>query len=45
MKNRRLEADGLNIEFSQELADQEDKEAQARSFAAKQRVTDKQKKS
>ncbi len=29
--------DGIDVEFSEELADQEDKEAQARSKAADQR--------
>lgn len=30
-------SDGIDVEFSEELADQEDKEAQARSNAADQR--------
>jgi hypothetical protein len=42
-KNRKLKADGLDIEFSQELADQDDLEAQERSQAAKQRVKQKKK--
>ena len=42
-KNHKLKAKGLDVEFSQELADQDDLEAQARSQAAKQRVTAKQK--
>ena len=42
-KNRKLKADGLDIEFSQELADKDDLEAQARSMEAKQRVKQKRK--
>jgi hypothetical protein len=41
-KNRRLKANGIDVEFSQELADQDDLKAQARSQAAKQRVKAKQ---
>ncbi len=41
-KNHRLKANGIDVEFSQELADQADLEAQARSQEAKQRVKAKQ---
>jgi hypothetical protein len=33
-----MKSDGIDVEFSQELADHEDLEAQARSNAANQRV-------
>lgn len=35
---KNMKSDGINVEFSQELADQADLEAQARSNAANQRV-------
>jgi hypothetical protein len=44
-KNHKLKANGLDVEYSQELADQDDLEAQARALAAKQRVKAKQRKS
>ena len=42
-KNHKLKANGLDVEFSQELADQNDLQAQSRAQAAKQRVVAKQK--
>ncbi|MBB6447825.1 YfhD family protein [Bacillus benzoevorans] len=44
-KNHKLKAKGLDVEFSQELADQDDLQAQARALAAKQRVQAAQSKS
>ena len=44
-RNHKLKADGIDVEFSQELADQDDLEAQERSMEAKQRVKAKQGKS
>ena len=41
-RNSRLRADGLDVEYSQQLADHDDLEAQARALAAKQRVKKKQ---
>lgn len=35
---KNMKSDGIDVEFSQELADQADLEAQARSNAANQRV-------
>jgi hypothetical protein len=35
---KNLKSDGIDVEYSQELADQEDLEAQARANAANQRV-------
>lgn len=43
-RNHRLKADGIDVEFSQELADKDDLEAQERSLEAKQRVKAKQSK-
>ena len=40
---KNLKSDGIDEEFSQELADQEDLEAQARANAANQRVRAKKK--
>lgn len=37
-KNQISDTDGLDIEFSEELADHDDREAQARSKAADRRV-------
>jgi hypothetical protein len=37
-KNMKLKANGKDVEFNQELADQADLEAQARANAANQRV-------
>ncbi|WLV24033.1 YfhD family protein [Aciduricibacillus chroicocephali] len=37
-KNQVKESDGMDIEFSEELADTEDREAQERSKAAEARV-------
>ncbi|MBM7542045.1 YfhD family protein [Amphibacillus cookii] len=37
-KIKRKKNDGLDIEFSEELADQEDRQAQARSDAADKRA-------
>lgn len=42
-KNQKIEPDGLDIEFSQELADHEDIEAQARAKAADDRAKDSKK--
>lgn len=41
-KNYKLKAKGIDVEFSQELADQDDLKAQARALAARQRVKAKQ---
>ncbi|MBU8880589.1 YfhD family protein [Bacillus sp. FJAT-29790] len=35
---KNMKSDGIDVEYSQELADQEDLEAQARANAANQRV-------
>lgn len=40
-RNKDMVSDGRDIEFSQELADQEDLEAQARSQAADRRAKSK----
>jgi hypothetical protein len=40
---KNLKSDGIDVEYSQELADQADLEAQARSNAANQRVKTKRK--
>ncbi|MGG5252177.1 YfhD family protein [Neobacillus sp. SM06] len=40
---KNLKSDGLDVEYSRELADQEDLEAQARSNAAAQRARAKKK--
>jgi hypothetical protein len=40
---KNLKSDGIDVEYSQELADQSDLEAQARSNAANQRVKAKRK--
>lgn len=40
---KNLKSDGIDVEYSQELADQADLEAQARSNAANQRVKAKRK--
>ncbi|WML51291.1 YfhD family protein [Neobacillus sp. PS3-12] len=40
---KNLKSDGIDVEYSQELADQSDLEAQARSNAANQRVKVKRK--
>ncbi|KYD11375.1 YfhD family protein [Heyndrickxia sporothermodurans] len=40
---KNLKSDGKDVEFSQELADQADLEAQARSKAAEQRAKNKKK--
>nr|WP_295971353.1 YfhD family protein [uncultured Bacillus sp.] len=37
-KNHKLKAKGIDVEFSQELADQDDLKAQTRALAAKHRV-------
>ena len=37
-KQKNIKPDGLDVEFSQELADQDDLEAQARSKAADERA-------
>lgn len=42
-KNQLKESDGMDIEFSEELADSEDKEARERSKAADARVKGKKK--
>ncbi|KAB2328534.1 YfhD family protein [Cytobacillus depressus] len=42
---KNMKSDGIDEEFSQELADQADLEAQARANAANQRVKGKQRKS
>ena len=42
---KNMKSDGVDEEFSQELADQADLEAQARANAANQRVKGKQRKS
>ncbi|HLO11011.1 MAG TPA: YfhD family protein [Pseudoneobacillus sp.] len=41
---KNLKSDGIDVEYSQELSDQADLEAQARSNAANQRVTGKRNK-
>lgn len=41
---KNLKSDGLDVEYSSELADQADLEAQARSNAANQRVQNKKRK-
>jgi YfhD-like protein len=43
-QNKNIKPDGLDIEFSQELADQDDLEAQARSKAADERAKARNKK-
>ena len=43
-KQKNIKPDGLDIEFSQELADQDDLEAQARSKAADERAKSRKKK-
>ncbi|MDP4164261.1 MAG: YfhD family protein [Bacillota bacterium] len=40
---KNLKSDGIDVEYSKELADQEDLEAMARSNAANQRVSLKKK--
>lgn len=40
---KNLKSDGIDVEYSRELADQEDLEAQARANAATQRVKAKKK--
>ena len=40
---KNLKSDGMDVEYSRELADQEDLEAQARASAANQRVNAKRK--
>ncbi|WP_409304391.1 YfhD family protein [Peribacillus sp. SCS-155] len=40
--NRSIKRDGLDIEFSEEFADQDDVEAQARSAAADERARKRQ---
>lgn len=40
---KNMKSDGVDVEFSQELADQDDLEAQARSKAAKKRAKRKKK--
>lgn len=40
---KNMKSDGIDVEFSQELADQADLEAQARANAANQRVKQKSK--
>jgi len=42
---KNMKSDGIDVEFSQELADQTDLEAQARANAANQRVKGNQRKS
>ncbi len=41
---KNMKSDGIDVEYSQELADQADLEAQARSNAANQRVKNKSRK-
>ncbi|WP_318505538.1 YfhD family protein [Bacillus sp. T3] len=41
---KNMKSDGIDVEYSQELADQADLEAQARANAANQRVNTKRKK-
>lgn len=41
---KNMKTDGIDVEYSQELADQADLEAQARANAANQRVSTKRKK-
>lgn len=41
---KNMKSDGIDVEYSRELADQEDLEAQARSNAANQRVNAKRRK-
>lgn len=43
-KQKQIVSDGLDVEFSQEVADHADMEAQARSDAADQRAKRKKKK-
>lgn len=41
---KNMKSDGIDVEYSRELADQEDLEAQARANAANQRVSTKRNK-